>query len=399
MKTNFDYVIIGAGIAGTKAIEGIRSIDSVGSILLINGEQVMPYKRTRLSKELLAPFDPAAHALHPDGWYEELGVCVLNEKVNSITLLKNNIRTPNNGTISYKKLIVATGGTPVVPVLKGGGKQFLLPFRNAADAALCVSNISEMDKILIVGGGSLGVELASVFSEAGKTVSLVHTSSSLVNHCFDQKMSFHLQDMMINQGVRLILQDELRSVSQTGNGKLLVSIGEMIHLLVDRVIVAAGIKPEIGLATKAGLATEKGILVDERMQTSHPNVFAAGDVAQLRDGQSGGLWHQAEYQGWIAGVNAAGGHAVNDGRSFRLKVEAFGQYYFALNIHQGFETVSDEVFQNNGSYLRFFYHHNQLAGVAMYNLKQLAKRLEQAVNEGWSHERVKAEFNSIDNHS
>ncbi len=397
MKTNFDYVIIGAGIAGTKAIEGIRSADSAGSILLINGEQVLPYKRTRLSKELLTPFDPAVHALHPASWYEELGVCVLNEKVNGLSLSKSNLRTPTNGTISYNNLIIATGGTPIIPMLKGGGKQFLLPFRNAANAALCASNISEMDKILIVGGGSLGVELASVLSEAGKTVSLVHTSASLVNHCFDQKMSFHLQDTMINQGVRLILQDQLRSVSQTGNGKLLVSIGEMIHLLVDRVIVAAGIKPEIGLAAKAGLATENGILVDGRMQTSHPNVFSAGDVAQTRDSLSGGLWHQAEYQGWIAGVNAAGGHAVNDGRKFRLKLEAFGQYYFAMNIHQSIETQSDEIFQNNGSYLRFIFHHNRLAGVAMYNLKPLAKRLEQALNEGWSHERVKAEFNPTDN--
>ncbi len=395
MKTNFDYVIIGAGIAGIEAARGIRSVDTQAGILLVNGENVLPYKRTRLSKELLHPFNPAVNALHPESWYAENDIILLNEKVNSLILKKKLIRVPSVGSISYGKLIIATGASPVLPPIKGDGKSNLLLFRNAANVQGVLDKMDEAEKILIVGGGSLGVELASVLSEAGKTVSLVHSSTSLLNHCFDEKMSFHLQEVMHNHGVRLLLQDELRSVSQTGNDKLLASIGEMIHLLVDKVIVAVGVKPNIELANKAGIKTAGGIVVNQRMETSVADVYAAGDVVQTAENVLGGLWHQAENQGWIAGVNAAGGQAAADGRKFRLKLEVFGHYYFALNIRHAGAQPGDYILSNNGNYLRFTFDEGRLSGAVMINLKPLAKQIEQAVNQAWSVEQVKTYFSSL----
>lgn len=179
-------------------------------------------------------------------------------------------------------------------------------FRNAADLVRLQNLLMVSNKILVAGGGVLGVELAAALAQQQKTVTLAHADTMLMGHQFDAFMADHLFGVLDQHGIQLLMHEKVKAYSKTGNGKLLVEIGEMIQLLIDELVVAIGVKPETTLAAKAGLKIGTGVLVDERMQTSNPDVYAAGDVVETPFGLSKGLWHESEHQGWMAGLNAAG---------------------------------------------------------------------------------------------
>ncbi|MCC7318661.1 MAG: FAD-dependent oxidoreductase [Bacteroidales bacterium] len=388
----YDFVIIGAGIAGIKSIEGIRSENQTASILLINGEDRLPYKRTQLSKQFAKGFEREEFTIASLEWFHQQKVIVLNDKVMSISLKTKSLKTFRQSIIQWNKLIIASGSSPVCSPIKGNGRQELLFFRSALEAENLRQLATKASKIIVIGGGVLGVELASALTNMNKSVSLVHTDPFLMNRYFDEYLSNHLSTLLQTKGIQLILHEKVKSVSKTGNGKLLVEIGEMIHLLTDLVVVAQGVQPTIECAKKAGLETKIGIVVNANMCTSHPDVFAAGDVTQHQNDSLTGLWHDAENQGVIAGKNAAGGRLERVDKKFRLKMEIFNQFYFSMNRPMK-QSHRDEVVEHeNDRYYRFFFTDAKLIGALMLNDKQRAKTIEKAVNEHWSREQVIKEF-------
>ncbi|KAF0131248.1 MAG: NAD(P)H-nitrite reductase [Bacteroidetes bacterium] len=384
----YDYIIVGAGIAGIKAVEGIRSVDSNGKILLINGEDREPYKRTQISKQLVNGFEKDAFAIHAPDWFDANSVTVLSNLMHSFSIDNKTLATKNHQLFHWNKLILAMGSSPTPLALKGNGKTEINYFRTAYDAEQLIQKANEIKRVLVIGGGVLGVELASALAQMGKTVSLVHAQSLLMHRQLDEALSSHLYSLLQSNGIQVIMDEKIKSVSKTGNGKLLVEIGEMIHLLTDFIIAANGVTPSFHLAEKAGLEVGKGIKVNNFLQTSHPDVFAAGDVAQHPNGQISGLWHDAENQGYLAGVNAAGRPSERSKRKYRMKLEVFGQFYFSLNVPKFSKSKKELVHEKNNMYYRFFFEESKLDGVLMLNDKVNAKQLEKAVNEGWDREKV-----------
>lgn len=390
----YDFVIIGAGIAGIKSVEGIRSENQTASILLINGEDRLPYKRTQLSKQFAKGFEREELTIAGLDWFHQHEVTVLNDKVMSISLKTKSLKTFRQNIIQWNKLIIASGSSPICSPIKGNGKQELLFFRSALEAENLRQQANNASKIIVIGGGVLGVELASALASMGKSVSLVHTGPFLMNKYFDEYLSNHLSNLLQNKGIQLILHEKVKSVSKTGNGKLLVEIGEMIHLLTDLVVVAQGVQPTIDFVKKAGIETKIGIMVNANMCTSHPDVFAAGDVTQHQNDSLTGLWHDAENQGIIAGKNAAGGRLERTDRKFRMKMEIFNQFYFSLNRPMKQSPKDELMEQVNNRYYRFFFTDEKLTGALMLNDKERAKTIEKAVNEHWSRVQVMKEFST-----
>lgn len=391
MIPSFEYTIVGAGIAGMKAAEAIRTIHPDATILLINGEKQPPYKRTKLSKLVGQPFDAEAIRLQPQSWFDSQHIALMHDLVKSFDIEKKIVRTSTHGNFQYGKLILATGSTPVLlPVRRNSGVNPLY-FRNAADLVRLQNLLMVSNKILVAGGGVLGVELAAALAQQQKTVTLAHADTMLMGHQFDAFMADHLFGVLDQHGIQLLMHEKVKAYSKTGNGKLLVEIGEMIQLLIDELVVAIGVKPETTLAAKAGLKIGTGVLVDERMQTSNPDVYAAGDVVETPFGLSKGLWHESEHQGWMAGLNAAGKPSPLQAKHWRLKLEVFGHYYFAAG--QLKQTFRDELtLRNETSYLRLVFEESKLIGVGMINLKEHAKTLERALNEHWSKDQAQAFF-------
>jgi NAD(P)H-nitrite reductase large subunit len=388
----YEYIIIGAGIAGIKAIEGIRSVDLIGKILLINGEDRNPYKRTQISKQLVNGFEKEAFAIHSMEWFVLNNVTLRHDQALSFSIDTKTLLTIGHKVFQWNKLILAMGSSPTPLVVKGNGKSNISYFRTAFDAEQLILKANDIKRVLIVGGGVLGIELAAALSQMGKTVSLVHANPLLMHRQLDEELSNQLYNLLQTNGIQLIMDEKLKSVSKTGNDKLLAEIGDMIHLLTDLIIVANGVLTSSSLAEKAGLETGKGIKVNHFLQTSHPDVFAAGDVAQHPNGHVSGLWHDAENQGFLAGMNAAGKPSERSKRSFRLKLEVFGQFYFSLNVPKLAKNKEEMIYEKDNCYYRFFFDTSKLTGALMLNDKANAKQLEKAVNEGWDREKVTNEF-------
>jgi len=180
----------------------------------------------------------------------------------------------------------------------------------------------------------------------------------------------------------------VKGISKTSNDKYLVKIGEIIQIVTDMVVFSIGTKPEITLAQQAGLATNRGVLVNEYLQSSHPDVFAAGDVAEHPGGYISGLWHDAEWQGMLAGSNASGNKQINNKRPFRLKMEVFDQYYFSMNAPINNKAYKPQTIQVNDRFYQAYFHNDRLIGLLMLNDKARSKLAEQAVLESWK----KSEF-------
>ncbi len=392
MTKKYDFVIIGAGIAGFKAAETIRQHDDESSMLLINGEDRLPYKRTRIDKNLHNGFAINQFALADLDYYENRQIKLLKDEVTSIDLKTKSLQTERRNQILWKKLILAMGSTPRWPELKGSGKREIFLVRTADDAEELFRASKQAEKIIIGGGGVQGIELADQFVKAGKQVTLVHNGTQLMNRHFDPFMAHHLHQQLEKNGVTVICNEKVKGISKTSNEKYLVKIGDIIQIVADLVVFSIGSKPQISLAQQAGLATNRGILVNEYLQTSHPDVYAAGDVAEHPGGHISGLWHAAEHQGILAGSNAAGNKQINDSKPFRLKMEVFGQYYFSMNAPIANKAYTPEIIQLNDRYYQAYFHNDQLKGLLMINDKAQTKLAEQAVKENWNKDQFKKTF-------
>ncbi|PKP52607.1 MAG: hypothetical protein CVT92_08230 [Bacteroidetes bacterium HGW-Bacteroidetes-1] len=395
MKPSYDYIIVGAGIAGMKAVEAIRRYDGDGSILLINGEDRLPYKRTRISKNIHGGFERNAFAITTASWFETMQIDYLSGRAKTIALKTQILLDENKEKYRWRKLILCNGTLPVLPILKGNGKQDIMVLRTASDAEMIISKAQKAEKILVSGGGVLGIEIAAEMVLAGKNVSLVHRDAYLMNKHFDSELSKRLHHLLQEHGIQVILQEKIDAVSRTGNDKILVEVGGLIHMLTDMVIFSVGVMPDISIAKQSGLSTNRGIKVNEFLETSYPNIYAAGDVAEHPDGNVTGLWHAAENQGTIAGSNASGEKIKYQNKPYRLKLEVFDQYYFSMNVPEFFVNRDELIHENHNKYYHFFFEGGKLSGLLMANDKPMAKTCETAVKQNWTKELVVKTFIDI----
>jgi NAD(P)H-nitrite reductase large subunit len=163
-------------------------------------------------------------------------------------------------------------------------------------------------------------------------------------------------------------------------------------LRFDAAVLCVGVKPDVALAEDAGLETGRGILVNDHLETSNPDIYAAGDCAEHADGSVTDLWHAAEYQGEIAAKNAAGGDIAYDGLLFRLKLEVFDSYFFSINKPRDPLAVENVESEIGKLYQCFFFEEDRLTGAIMVNDKERAKEYQQAVRESWEKQRVLEHF-------
>jgi len=384
MDSFWDYVIIGGGIAGFKAAEAIRKNHDEAKIILVNNEDRYPYKRTKISKYLAKGFAINAFILAEADWYRERNIQIIQDTALSLETTKKRVNLNRSGRINYNKLILCTGSEPVLPEFKGNARHDYHTLRTAADAGLINRKLSQGDRVIISGGGVEGIEIAAQASLMGCQVTLVHNNTHLVNRHFDRSFSEKINNLLTKHGIQTVVNEQLVSIKSTGSKQKIVQIGDLIHSLTDHVIVSTGTRPRIELAIEAGIKTEHGIIVNEYLETSATDVFAAGDVAEHPNGFISGLWHAAEKQGEIAGGNASGKKVPYPIKRFRLKLEFFDQYFFSLNKPENefaYETLALQKDDNKAykAYLR----NGKVFGLLMSNDPSMAKICEKAVYEGW----------------
>lgn len=301
---SYKYLIIGGGLAGDAATKGIREIDANGTIGMLSMEPDPPYMRPNLSKGLWKgrPVEKIWRKTQERG--TEL---FLNTTATHIDTKKKLIRDSNNEEYTYDKLLLATGGTPNhLP----SAEDNIIYFRTFQDYQHLRALTEQGDHFVVIGGSFIGSELAAALTMVGKKVTMVFPENAICEHFFPGDLANFLNEYYRQKGVEVITGDSAASVHK--DGSILVRTGSGRTFEADGVVAGIGIHPNLELAKEAGLKIDNGIVVDEHLQTSLPDIYAAGDVANFFHsalGKRTRVEHEnnAVEMGKVAGSNMAGG--------------------------------------------------------------------------------------------
>lgn len=306
------YLIIGNGIAGTTAALNIRKLDASGEIVVITEEDIPFYSRIRLPEYLSGSIDEKKLLLHDDAWYERNGIALItNRRVALIEPVDRRVVLEGEARIPYDKLLIATGGRPYIPALRGADKKGVFTLRTIADARKIRAYAENAVNVIILGGGVLGLEIGNALRKTAKSVTLVEFFPRLLPNQMDETGSGILQAKLESLGLHFILSaraDEvLGAVSMEG-----LKLNSGVTVCGQIMVVSAGIIPDTSLLVNAGITLGKGVPVNDRMETELPDIYAAGDAAEHRN-KIYGIWPAAEKQGEVAGINMAGGNTSYNG--------------------------------------------------------------------------------------
>ncbi len=388
MESKYDHIIIGACRAGLSAALTIREQKPSDTILIVNREDRLPYKRTNLTKKLASGFRKDDFALYPHQWYEENSITLLNQtSVEKIDVSSRTVLLSRGGSIGWDHLLIATGASP--SEIRIPGKEYIMHLREAAQAEQIRQSILSSRKILILGQGVEGIELSEQCRLMNRDVVVTGLDDRLMKKWLDPALSQRLLELLKKNGIACIFNAPVQSVEvheKADYPYTLISDGSVQN--GDLILASVGIKPNTEIAASLGICGPIGIAVNFNMETIIPGIYAAGDVLEPTGLGSYGLWHAAEYQGQVAGLNMAGTPAERDNRAARLKCEVFGDFFFSMcldRVHpEDRETgwQGDRFTDETGRYLKLFVREGKTIAALMAGMQKAgAKILEKGVQE------------------
>lgn len=265
-------VILGGGLAGAKTAEALRAQGYDGAVVLIAGEAHHPYERPPLSKGYLGGRDErASFKALADGWYSEHDV-ELRQGVTAtaVDLVAHQVVLGDGSRVDYDKLVLATGASPRVPDVRGAESALYL--RTVEDSDRLRESFTAGSRLVVVGGGWIGLEAASAARQAGVEVTVVHSSALPLVRVLGPEVAQVFADLHVEHGVEFRFNARVEEITAAG-----VRLADGTELPADHVLVAVGAVPNVELAE--GLDVDNGVVVDATLRTSNPDVYAVGDVA------------------------------------------------------------------------------------------------------------------------
>nr|WP_310616803.1 NADH:flavorubredoxin reductase NorW [Pantoea cypripedii] len=274
-----EIVIIGSGFAARQLVKQLRQFDSSLAIRLIAADSCDDYSKPELSHVFSRGIPANALTQLSAQDFAEKNRLTLHPytRVNRIDTVGHIVET-DKGAFPYKKLVLATGATAIRPAIAGSELMFTL--NSQQEYRLAESALRDARRILLLGGGLIGTELAMDLNRAGKDVILADRSSTLLASLMPAEISGRLQAHLTRAGVRMMLSAELHSLRADGS-HLSASFQHHEPVNCDAVICAIGLRPETALAQRAGLTTQRGIVVGADLATSDPDIYALGDCAEI----------------------------------------------------------------------------------------------------------------------
>jgi 3-phenylpropionate/trans-cinnamate dioxygenase ferredoxin reductase subunit len=382
-----DYLIVGAGLAGAAAIEGIRELDCAGSISMIGAENHLPYNRPPLSKKLwFGKTEVKDIFVHDQAFYDQNGVsCFPGRRVVSLDAKSSNATDSKGQSYRFKKLLLATGGAPQNLPIPGGEMDGVCYFRSLDDYQRIRRQAEEGRSAVIIGGGFIGSEMAAALQINKLNVTMIYPATHLCDRVLPEDLGLAMERIYQDRGIRILKDQKPVSVDRKGSAFVVrTSGGEQIES--DIVIVGIGIKPAVQLAEGAGLSIGNGVIVDEYLQASHPGIYAAGDNARFPYRALGQQmrvehWDNALNQGKHAGRNMAGAHeAFTYMPYFFSDLFEFG-YEAVGEVDSRMEIVADWRKQNHTGVL-YYLRDNKIRGVMMCNVWDKVEAARQLILRG-----------------
>jgi NAD(P)H-nitrite reductase large subunit len=334
------YVIIGGSAGGIGACEAIREVDPIGELTLISEETFPQYSRPMISDLVSGKATFEKMKYRDDAFWQKNHVELKAErKAVHLDLSKRRVDLDNGEKVRFERLLIATGGKPIVPKTEGTDKKGVFTFTTFSDAERLATIVKKNQRAVVIGGGLIGVSVAEALVKRGVVVTVVELKDRVLNLILDEVASRIIEDAMEDSGVTIITGQTVKSIigkfeDDTVVEGVVLSNGEEIPC--DLVIFAIGVIPRTELVIGTDVKTNRGIIVDRHMRTNVPDVYACGDVAEVYDFVFGenrllAFWPTAYLGGRVAGYNMAGkktefpgGTAMSALKYFRVPVISVG---------------------------------------------------------------------------
>ena len=308
-----DYLIIGSGIGGASACEGIRKYDKRGTVTLVGAEVFPTYKRWILSKSFLREKSPQLRKIQEpnESWFQAHKIEMrFGTVVTQFNIDRRLAVLANGESIEFNKACLATGSRPVRPLVAGVNLGNVIYLRTIRDA-LALKEMANLEKtVMVVGGGLLACEAAASLRMMKLKVGIMHRNSYLLDRYLDPETGTWLTDYFAKHGVTMLLGESLNGFEgKTVLRNIQTKSGNRVP--VGLAIVACGAEPNLDLVRNTPLAGPHGSPVTEYLETEEKGIFAVGDLAFYPDRMMGGVrrqthWESARKQGLIAGANMTG---------------------------------------------------------------------------------------------
>jgi nitrite reductase (NADH) large subunit len=335
-------VIVGNGMAAARLVDELaKSALGRYAIAVIGAEPRLAYNRVLLSSVLAG--ETASHEieLRPASWWRDRGItlkygCTASE----IDIGRRELKISGEESMTFSKLVLATGSVPLRLNVPGAGLAGVHTFRDSRDVDLLLALAAQKKRLVVVGGGLLGLEAAYGLAKAGAPVTLIHLMDRLMERQLDAPAADLLKTLVERMGIEVLLNaNTARLHGETFVEAIELTDGRRID--ADAVIFAAGVRPNVVLAKGAGILANRGIVVDDRLQTDTPDIFALGECAEHR-GICYGLVEPAYEQASVLAQHLAGGSAAYGGSVVATNLKVSGVAVFSAGdfiAADGSETI------------------------------------------------------------
>ena len=362
------YVILGNGAAGHSAAKAVRERDRTGTIVMISNEPYRTYNRPMLTKSIMADLSEEQIAVEDASWYEEQKIYqILGREVVGIDPETREVHLDNGEKYHYTKLIYALGSECFIPPIKGVDLDGVVAVRRLADTRKVAEKLKETKHVVVIGGGVLGLEAAWELKKAKCEVTVLELAPVLMGRQLDREAGEMLQKISEGQGIRIHTGVQIEAIEGEGSASG-VRLADGTVFPAELVIVSCGVRANTAIAKEAGIGTDRAVIVNEKMETSLPDIYACGACAQY-EGMNYAIWPQALEEGKVAGAQAAGDDLVYKGVSAALSFHGMNTSLFAAgdngqNPNLIYKTVEYKD-EGKKQYRKYYFLNNRLCGVIL----------------------------------
>ncbi|MCA1509591.1 FAD-dependent oxidoreductase [Bradyrhizobium sp. NBAIM01] len=360
-------VIVGNGMAAARLVDELAKT-ALGryAVAVIGEEPRLAYNRVLLSSVLAGETGSHEIELRPAGWWRDRGVTVrYGYRVSEIDVGRRELKIAGEESMEYSKLVLATGSTPLRLNVPGADLAGVHTFRDTRDVDLLLTLAAARKRVVVVGGGLLGLEAAYGLAKVGAPVTLLHLMDRLMERQLDAPAADLLKTLVERKGIRVMLNAATARIHGEGQVQA-VELADGSRIEADAVIFAAGIKPNVALAKEAGIAVNRGVVVNDVMQTSASDIFALGECAEHR-GTCYGLVEPAYEQARVLARHLAGRPAAYQGSVVSTNLKVSGVSVFSAGDFMGGEGSESLVLSDRrrGTYKKLVIADGRLTGAVL----------------------------------
>jgi NAD(P)H-nitrite reductase large subunit len=362
------YLIVGQGAAGTSAAKILRRLDPATPVTMVTAEEDYFYNRVDLPDIIAGKYEPAAAELQGARDFQMLGItCRMGVAVQRIHAGEKVAQLASGEELKYKKLLIATGSTPLLPRLPGIDARGICQLWTMEQARSITRAARDAREAVVIGAGLIGLKVATALASHGLKVTLIEKLPRIMPRQLDDTAAEIISNALRRAGIELLLDTEVEGLLSDDGRVTAVEAGGR-RLACQMVVVAVGVKPNTELAQTADVAVNRGIVVDRRQQTSVADIYAAGDVAETVDPFTGqpavpAIWPAAVREGELAGHNMAGYPLEYEGSVAMNAVEIAGIPLVSIGDVEGAPGDEALVTQGAGFYRKLVLHEKTVRGV------------------------------------